>query len=76
MSDEVFDYLSRIAKEIRYGDEEKGLKQYGTLSRSEEYYVAIAANRADLLGKASLVDAINRLGTIWINELILRHQYD
>lgn len=46
------------------------------LSTGEGIYVALAANRADLLGNDSLVDALKQLGTQWLEVLILRHQYD
>ena len=65
---EVFDYLDRLAS---MPDVEKRI---GCLSSGERIYVALAANRPDLLCRGdSIVYALYRLGSEWRNELIERH---
>jgi hypothetical protein len=73
MNDSEFDYLDRVAKRVSRGEDE-GL---GSLSTAEGLYVALAANRPDLIKQdgSTLVQAIARLGPTWLDELLLRHRY-
>ena len=66
-----FDYLDRLAE---LPDLEEKI---GVLSSGERMYVALAANRPDLLAKGDTIAyAIWRLGPQWVNELAERHRCD
>ena len=67
-----FDRLDRIADQVRTGD----LDEIGVLSSGERIYVLLAANRPDLLMRDGIVYSLKRLGSAWLNELIVRHQND
>lgn len=73
MTDQEFDYLDRIAQRIADGDTQR----FHALSTGERIYVALAANRPDLIQQdgSTLVQAIARLGPVWLEELLLRHRY-
>lgn len=68
-----FEYLDFLAQSVARGDD----SDFGTLSSAEKVYVAMAANRHDLLtqGGYNIVQAIARLGPTWLDELLLRHRY-
>lgn len=71
------DYLDQIALQFQSGNEEHGQQMFGVLSTGERCYVALAANRPDLLSKGdSIAYAINRIGEDWVRELIARHRND
>ena len=67
------DRLDQIADEMRAN--KKGL--CGSFSTGEQLYVALSANRTDILKSLgySLSAALARLGPDWTAELIARHQY-
>lgn len=70
------DYLDHIAMKFRTGNEEQGQQMFGPLSTGERLYVALAANRCDLLGRDSIAYAIGRIGEDWVEELVARHRND
>lgn len=70
------DYLDRIAADFLIGNEDHAQRMFGPLSAGERCYVALAANRADLLGDDSIAYAIGRLDSAWLDELITRHKGD
>lgn len=73
MTDSEFDYLDREAQRVADGES----KRFHALSTGERIYVALAANRPDLIQQdgSTLVQAIVRLGPIWLEELLMRHRY-
>lgn len=73
---EQLDYLDRIAMDFRAGKEKHAQRMFGPLSTGERCYVALAANRPDLLGKDSIAYAVDRIGEEWARELIQRHKQD
>lgn len=73
MSKSQLDTLDGVAIRVAKDD----LTTFGVLSTGERLYVALAANRADLLDQLgyTVAEAIARLGQDWTNELIARWQY-
>jgi len=71
MSSNTFDRLDAIATRVRQGD----LEAFGPLSTGEAIYVALAANRSDLLPREQIAPALARLGPEWLQELIARWRY-
>jgi len=67
------DRLDTLATMIRDGDT-AALRQFDSLSTSERRYVALAADRHDLLGD-SIVGALDRIGEQWAAELVQRHRF-
>ncbi len=65
-----FDYLDGIAKQVAGGR----LAAFRPLSTGERLYVALAANRADLLSTDgyTIVQAWNRVDEDWARELMSR----
>ena len=65
--------LNVIALDVAKGDE----RRFAALSTGEQIYVAMAANRADLLEQRgdTLAEALARLGPQWTAELIACWQY-
>jgi hypothetical protein len=71
------DYLDQIALQFRSGNDGRGQQMFGVLSTGERCYVALAANRPDLLNTDdSIAYAIDRIGEDWVRELIARHRND
>ena len=70
-----FDRLDAIAERVRAGD----ISDYNCLSTGERIYVALAANRMDLLQQEgyrwTCVQAIARLEYEWLRVLIERWRY-
>lgn len=64
-----YDRLDAIAAQAAQGDD----NAVGVLSTGERLYVALAANRCDLLGGDSIAYAISRLDTKDLRELVERH---
>jgi hypothetical protein len=73
MSEEQWDQLDRVAEQVARDD----LDAYRPLSREERLYVALAANRADLVnaGGDTIAEALERLGREWREALIERWRY-
>lgn len=67
-----YDRLDEIAADASGGDD----RRVGVLSSGERLYVALAANRCDLLGGDSIAYALSRLDANDLRELVTRHQYD
>jgi len=66
------DRLDEIAVSVMNGE----LDSFGVLSTGETIYVALAANRADLLPSGyTLVACIDRLGESWRAELLKRWEF-
>ena len=64
-----FEALDKLAARVRAGDEAACAG-----STSERMYIALAANRADLLPtKFTIVEAFQRLDERWCSELMQRH---
>jgi hypothetical protein len=74
MTSDQLDHLDGIAREIT-GTTERG--RYGPLSTGEKLYVALAANRADLLASHdyTIVEALWRLGSDDVVALMRRWQF-
>ena len=70
------DRLDKIAAEFMAGNEDVGKELFGVLSTGESCYVALAANRPDLLPHDSIAYMVNRIGEEWLRELIARHKKD
>lgn len=71
------DRLDSIAAVFQAGEDERGRQMFDVLSTGERCYVALAANRPDLLGSDdSIAYAIDRIGDVWVRELIARHRND
>ncbi|MDR5809297.1 hypothetical protein [Caballeronia sp. LZ019] len=70
MNDIPFNNLDALANAVINGD----LSDYQTLGKAGRLYVAIAANRADLLADegCSIVDAFSELGTVWAQAVVER----
>lgn len=71
MQPSQLDGLDKIAERITAG----GDASIGYLSIGERLYVAIAANRPDLMSDYTLVQAIARLDDADLQALITRWQY-
>jgi hypothetical protein len=71
LQDERFGTLDKIAERVAVHDD----RGYGKLSTSEAMYVALAANRVDLLGGETVVGALDRIGEDWTRALIARWRY-
>jgi hypothetical protein len=67
-----YDRLDAIAAQTAQGDDDA----VGVLSTGERLYVALAANRCDLLGNDSIAYAISRMEDEDLRELVERHRYD
>jgi hypothetical protein len=69
------DRLDTIAAGLTYGLDER--RPFGPLSTGEKLYVALAANRADLLAAMdyTMAQAVARVGDDWMRELVQRWQY-
>lgn len=67
-----YDRLDEVAADAAQGDD----RRVGVLSTGERLYVALAANRCDLLGSDSIAYALSRLDTEDIQALIARHRSD
>ena len=63
-----YDYLDSVAAGIKAGDESR----FGVLSTGERIYVALAANRLDLVPDYTVAQAIARLGDVHTLELVDR----
>jgi len=63
--------LDRLDIEVRavLAGDDSGV---GVLSTGERYYVALAANRADLLAGASIVSALDWIGLGNVREMLVR----
>ncbi len=70
------DRLDQIAMVFQSGKEEHGQQMFSVLSTGERCYVALAANRPDLLGNDSIAYAIDRIGADWVKGFIVRHRND
>ena len=68
------DALDAIAERLAGNDAREG---WGVLSTGEKLYVALAANRVDLLAALnySIPEALARVGETWTRELVSRWQY-
>lgn len=68
------DHLDRLAARLVGTTDTRG---WGPLSTGERLYVALAANRADLLADDgyTVAEALARIGPEWSAELVLRWQY-
>lgn len=73
MSMQQLDRLDALAYRLRDGGEDG----FWPLSTGERLYVALAANRADLLEACdySIASALGRIGAEWIVALIQRWEY-
>jgi hypothetical protein len=67
-----YDRLDEVAAAASEGDD----SMVGVLSTGERLYVALAANRCDLLGGDSIAYAISRLDVEDLQELVERHRSD
>ena len=69
-----FDYLDEITRDLQQNDD----RRFGVLSTGEKLYVALAANRHDLLKELdyTVVQAMARLEGQWLQELVARWQYN
>jgi hypothetical protein len=67
------DQLDQIADAMRSNKRDL----CGAMSMGEQLYVAVSANRLDILKSLgySVPAALSRLGPDWTVELIARHQY-
>lgn len=70
------DRLDKIASVFAAGKESDGRALFGVLSSGESCYVALAANRPDLLPNDSIAYMVDRIGADWLRELIVRHKND
>ena len=70
------DHLDQIAATFGSGNEETARQLFGPLSTGERCYVALAANRPDLLPMDSIAYMVERIGADWLRELINRHKTD
>ena len=68
--------LDKIASVFAAGKEDEGRTLFGVLSSGESCYVALAANRTDLLPHDSIAYMVDRIGADWLRELIVRHKND
>lgn len=71
MNEDQLNYLDSIAANVRMGLDD-GI---GVLSTGERLYVALAANRPDLMTDYTIVQALARLGDADVAQLISRWQY-
>ncbi|GGY03643.1 hypothetical protein [Paludibacterium paludis] len=71
MQKSQLDYLDKIASDVKNGIEDG----VGVLSTGEGLYVALAANRMDLVPGYNIAQALNRLDDGDIEELIKRWKY-
>lgn len=62
------DRLNRLAEQVARGRD----AGFGVLSTGEALYVALAANRADLLGRETIAGALDRIGPDWTAALVRR----
>lgn len=65
------DYLDQVAMSAKNGDDDR----VGVLSTGERLYVALAANRTDLMPGYTIAQALARLDEEDVQELISRWQY-
>jgi hypothetical protein len=74
MNQDQLERLDGIAGELKGS---RGRGSFGVLSTGEKLYVALAANRPDLLKDAgySIPEALARLGSTDIASLVQRWQY-
>ena len=63
-----YDYLDSVAADIKAGNE----SPFGVLSTGERIYVALAANRLDLVPDYTVAQALARLGEAHTLELVDR----
>lgn len=70
------DRLDNLVRNIRSGDP-RAIEATGPLSTGERLYVALAANRCDLLRDDgyTIAQALARLDEPWVAALIQRWQY-
>lgn len=68
------DHLDRLAARLVGTEDASG---WGPLSTGERLYVALAANRCDLLAedRYTVAEALARIGPEWSAELVSRWQY-
>ncbi len=66
-------YLDELVEEVANGN----LERYTPLSTGQRLYIALAANRADLLKQDgfTIVQALDRLGEDWTTYLFNRWKY-
>lgn len=66
--------LDAIAEQLRGGGDEE---RFWGLSTSSQLYVALAANRADLLEACdyTVAGALGRIGEDWTSALVRRWEY-
>lgn len=77
------DWLDPVAAQLDHLDAEAArvavdqARDYGVMSTGERLYVALAANRADLLEADgyTIAEAVARLDEGWMAELVRRWQY-
>jgi len=69
MTDKRFDGLDNIALHCKDGE----TSSFDVLSTGEQIYVALAANKPELITGYTVTEAINRLGPVWLSTLIQRH---
>lgn len=72
--DKQLDYLDVTAARLCGNDDRTG---WGVLSTGEKLYVALAANRPDLLNAINytIAEAMQRVGDDWCRQLAHRWQY-
>ncbi|WP_043615091.1 hypothetical protein [Chromobacterium violaceum] len=71
MNPSQLDYLDQIAADAQNQIDSR----VGPLSTGERLYVALAANRLDLMPGYSIPQALGRLGEDDVAELVARWQY-
>ena len=71
MNNDELDYLDGISAEARNGLDDR----VGVLSTGERIYVALAANRLDLMPDYTIAQALARLDDGVTEQLIARWQY-
>ena len=71
------DRLDNIAAAIVMHKDAAYLGAYDVLSTGEKLYVALAANRSDLLAEHgyTMAEALHRLDTPWLGELVQRWKH-
>lgn len=71
MDESQLNYLDEIAAEARNQVDDR----VGVLSTGERLYVALAANRLDLMSDYTIAQALARLGDEDVQDLITRWRY-
>jgi hypothetical protein len=74
MDEKTANRLDRIVGRLRF-DRDPDDAGFWALSLAESYYVALAANRPDLLDGCPIVDALKRVGDDWLTTLTRRWRH-